>query len=123
VDLGRAARSVHDITAARGHALPALYWAAADLPTLANPGYEGAGIRILILVKQPPDGGELDVNTYARNAIQRSLRCLDRRGLAALAGRWRTLLHITASPARSATSPALPWSSLISSTATLRECR
>jgi hypothetical protein len=36
--------SVHDITAARAHALPALYRAAAaGLPTLADPGYDGAG--------------------------------------------------------------------------------
>ena len=36
--------SVHDLTAARAHALPALYHAAATgLPTLADPGYEGAG--------------------------------------------------------------------------------
>jgi hypothetical protein len=42
--------SVHDITAARYHALPALYpAAAAGLPTLADPGYDGAGIGIYIL--------------------------------------------------------------------------
>jgi hypothetical protein len=41
----------HDITAARAHALPALYRAAGDgLPTLADPGYEGAGVGILIPV-------------------------------------------------------------------------
>ena len=41
--------SVHDITAARAHALPALHpAAAAGLPALADPGYEGAGIGILI---------------------------------------------------------------------------
>jgi DDE superfamily endonuclease len=46
--------SVHDITTARLHALPALYRAAAaGLPTLADPGYEGAGLGILIPVKQP----------------------------------------------------------------------
>ena len=46
--------SVHDITAARLHALPALYpAAAAGLPTLADPGYDGAGIGIHIPVKQP----------------------------------------------------------------------
>ena len=56
--------SVHDITAARAHALPALYpAAAAGLPALADPGYEGAGIGILIPVKQPPGGRELDVKT------------------------------------------------------------
>jgi hypothetical protein len=75
--------SVHDLTAARGHALPALYRAAATgLPTLADPGYEGAGIGILIPVKQPIGGRELAVNTRTRNAIQRSLRCLGERGFA-----------------------------------------
>ena len=90
--------SVHDLTAARAHAFPALYLAAAaGLPTLADPGYEGAGTSILIPVRQPPDGRELDVNTRTRNAIQRSLRCLGERGFALLSQRWRTLQHITAS--------------------------
>src|SRR5437773_6154160 len=84
----------------RIHALPALYHAAADLPTLADPGYEGAGIGILILVKQPPDGRDLNISTRTRNAIQRSLRCLGERGFALLNQRWRTLQHITASPSK-----------------------
>jgi hypothetical protein len=65
---------VHDIIAARAHALPALYCAAAsaDLPTLADPGYDGAGIGILIPVKQPPGGQVLDINTRTRNALLRS---------------------------------------------------
>ncbi len=92
--------SVHDLTAARLHALPALYRAAAHLPTLADPGYEGAGIGILIPVKQPAGGRELDINTRTRNAIQRSLRCLGERGFALLTGRWRTLHHVTASPSK-----------------------
>lgn len=93
--------SVHDLTAARVHALPALYRAAAiGLPTLADPGYDGAGIGILIPVKQPPGGREPDINTRTRNAIQRSLRCLGERGFALLTGRWRTLQHITASPSK-----------------------
>jgi DDE superfamily endonuclease len=47
--------SIHDITAARRHAFAALYGAAADgLPTLADPGYDGAGIGIHTPVKQPP---------------------------------------------------------------------
>ncbi|MDH6136627.1 hypothetical protein P3T37_006058 [Kitasatospora sp. MAA4] len=46
--------STPDITAARIHTLPALYKAAADgLPTLADKGYIGAGIGILI--PAPPD--------------------------------------------------------------------
>jgi hypothetical protein len=93
--------SVHDFTAARVHALPALYRAAATgLHTLADPGYDGAGIGILIPVKQPSGGRELDINTRTRNAIQRSLRCLGERGFALLTGRWRTLQHITASPSK-----------------------
>ena len=50
--------SVHDITAARAHALPALYRpAATGLPTLADPGYDGAGIGIGIRIslKQHPE--------------------------------------------------------------------
>jgi hypothetical protein len=93
--------SVHDLTAARTHALPALYHAAAiGLPTLADPGYDGAGIGILIPVKQPTGGRELDINNRTRNALQRSLRCLGERGFALLNQRWRTLQHITASPSK-----------------------
>ena len=93
--------SVHDITAARAHALPALYHAAAaGLPALADPGYDGAGIGIHMPVKQPAGGRDLDINTRTRNAIQRSLRCLGERGFALLSQRWRTLQHITASPSK-----------------------
>jgi hypothetical protein len=93
--------SVHDITAARIHALPALYRAAArGLPALADPGYDGAGIGIHIPVRQPADGRDLDISTRTRNALQRSLRCLGERGFALLTQRWRTLQHITASPGK-----------------------
>jgi DDE superfamily endonuclease len=93
--------SVHDITAARLPALPALYPAAASgLSALADPGYDGAGIGIHIPVKQPPGGHDLDINTRTRNALLRSLRCLGERGFALLTGRWRTLQHITASPSK-----------------------
>jgi hypothetical protein len=93
--------SVHDLTAARLHALPALYQAAAaGLPALADPGYEGAGIGIHTLVKQSPGGRDLDVNTRTRNALQRSLRCLGERGFALLTQRWRALQHVTACPSR-----------------------
>jgi hypothetical protein len=93
--------SVHDITAARHHVVPALYQAAAaGLPTLADPGYDGAGIGIHIPARQPAGGQALDVDTRTRNALQRSLRCLGERGFALLTGRWRTLQHITASPGK-----------------------
>ena len=88
--------SVHDITAARLHALPGLYWAAAaDLPTLADPGYHGAGIGVHIPARQPAGGRELDIATRTRNALQRSLRCLGERGFALLNQRWRTLQHVS----------------------------
>jgi DDE superfamily endonuclease len=47
--------SGHDITAARLHALPALYHTAAQgLPTLADPGYEGTGTGIHIPSNSTP---------------------------------------------------------------------
>jgi len=93
--------SVHDITAARQHAFPALYRAAAlGMPTLADGGCEGAGIGIKIPVKQPPDGREPDIQTRTANMLQRSARCLGERGFALLTQRWAALQHITASPSR-----------------------
>ena len=93
--------SVHDITAARLHALPALYRAAArGLATLADPGYEGAGVGVHILVRQRAAARELDIGNRTRNALQRSLRCLGERGFALLTGRWRALQHITLSPGK-----------------------
>lgn len=92
--------SVHDLTAARDHVLGALYWAASrlDLPTLADSGYDGAGIGVSTPVRQPPDGRALDVDNRTYNALLRGLRCLGERGFALLTGRWRALRHFTASP-------------------------
>lgn len=70
------------------------------LPTLADNGYDGAGIGVLTPVKQPANGRVLDVDTRTYNALLRSLRCLGERGFALLTGRWRSLRHITASPRR-----------------------
>ncbi|GAA2350006.1 hypothetical protein GCM10010170_039300 [Dactylosporangium salmoneum] len=93
--------SAHDLTVARQHALGALYAAAArGLPTLADPGYDGAGIGVHTPVKQPADGRALDVDTRTYNMLLRSLRCLGERGLALLTQRWRALQHVTASPSR-----------------------
>jgi hypothetical protein len=93
--------SVHDITAARVHALPALYRAAArGMPTLADGGYEGAGIGILVPFKNPAGDQELDIGNRTRNALLRDLRCRGERGFALLTQRWATLQHITADPRR-----------------------
>lgn len=63
--------SAHDITAARTHALPALYNAAAQgLRTLTDKGYTGAGIGILV----PAKGRNLDADTLSRNTIIGVLR-------------------------------------------------
>jgi DDE superfamily endonuclease len=93
--------SVHDVTAARWHALPALYRAAAlGMPTLADGGYEGAGIGILTPVKKPAGNQELDPDTRTRNALLRGLRSQGERGFALLTQRWAALQHITADPDR-----------------------
>lgn len=94
--------SDHDISCARANTLPALYAAASrlNLPTLADNGYDGAGIGVLTPVKHPTDGNELDIDTRTHNMLLRALRCLGERGFALLAGRWRTLQHITVSPSK-----------------------
>ena len=92
--------SVHDLTAARWHALPALYRAAAlEMPALADTGYQGAGIGILTPVKSPAGNQELDIER-TRNALLRDLRCRGERAFALLTQRWAALQHITADPGR-----------------------
>ncbi|TWP43044.1 transposase family protein [Lentzea tibetensis] len=92
--------SVHDLTAARDHVLGALYWAHSqlDLPTLADNGYDGAGIGVLTPVKQPVDGQTLDPDTRTYNTLLRGLRRLGERGFALLTGRLRAQRHLTTNP-------------------------
>lgn len=95
--------STPDITAARLHVLPALYKAAADgLPTLADKGYIGAGIGILIPTRRPKGQSEqaLHADTRTRNSLIRGVRALGERAAAELKQRWRTLQHVTLSPSR-----------------------
>jgi hypothetical protein len=104
--------------------LPALYpAAAAGLPTLADPGYDGAGIGIHIPVRQPADGRELD--TDARTATRCSARCAAsaNAGSPCSPAAGAPCSTSPPAPARSAISPVQPWSSLISSTATSNENR
>ena len=90
---------VHDITAARACALPALYRAAAlGMPTLADSGYEGAGIGICVPVKNPGGNQELAIGDRTRNTLLRGLRFQGERGFALLTQRWTVLQHTTASP-------------------------
>jgi hypothetical protein len=92
---------VRDITAARRHALPALYRAASRaLPCPADGGYEGAGIGVHLPVKSPAGNQELDIGTRTRNSLLRGLRYQGERGFALLTQRWATLQRLTASPRR-----------------------
>lgn len=92
---------VHDITAARAHALPLLCRAAANgMPTLADCGCDGAGIGIHVPVKNPGGNRQLDPDNRTRNSLLRGLRSQGERGFALLSQRWTTLQRITASPRR-----------------------
>jgi len=91
---------VHDITAAREHVLAILRPYLNDLPVMADSGYEGAGCGVHVPVRKPPGGGELDLDTRARNALLCSLRCLGERRFALMSQRWRTLQRVTLSPGK-----------------------
>jgi hypothetical protein len=89
--------STHDITAARAHALPALYHAAKHgLPTLTDKGYTGAGIGIHV----PAKGRALDPDTATRNDLLNALRAIAERGNAILKLRWPALQRIHLCPRR-----------------------
>ena len=92
--------NVHDLAAARENVLGVLRPFLDAMPVLADPGYEGAGHGVHVPVKKPAGVKELDIDTRARNALLRSVRCLGERGFALLTQRWKTLQHVTASPGR-----------------------
>jgi hypothetical protein len=89
--------STHDITAAREHALPALYPAATrGLPTLTDKGYAGAGIGILV----PTKGPNLAPDHQTRNAMISVLRAPAERANALLKRTWKALERVTLDPWR-----------------------
>lgn len=89
--------STHDITAARAHCLGALYKAAADgVPTLADKGYEGAGIGVYTPVK----GRNLDIENRSYNMLLTAVRAIGERANAELKQRWRCLRRIRLCPNR-----------------------
>lgn len=91
--------STHDITAARIHALPALYpAAAAGLRTLADKGYTGAGIGVLVPIK----GANLAPDNRTRNTVISALRSPAERANALLKRTWKTLERVTLDPRASA---------------------
>lgn len=92
-----------DITAARIHALPAPYRAAADgLPTPADKGCIGTGIGIHVPVRRPEGRSEpaLHADTRTTDNLSRGIRALGERAAAEVKRRWRTLQHVTVSPSR-----------------------
>ena len=92
--------NVNDLSAARETVLAVVSAFTAQLPVLADGGYEGAGHGVLTPVKKPKGMTELDINTRTRNALIRSLRCIGERGFALLTQRWQTLKLVTISPGR-----------------------
>jgi DDE superfamily endonuclease len=89
--------SAHDIAAAREHCLGALYKLAADgVPTLADKGYEGAGIG----VHPPIKGHGLHADNRSYNTLLTGLRAIGERANAELKERWRCLRRIRLCPTR-----------------------
>ena len=89
--------STHDITAARAHALPALYpAAAAGLPTLTDKGYTGAGIGIHVPIK----GQNLAPDNRTRNRLISALRAPAERANSLLKRTWKALERVTLDPWR-----------------------
>jgi hypothetical protein len=89
--------STHDITAARIHALPALYpAAAAGLPVLTDKGYAGAGIGIQVPIK----GHKLCPDNRTHNKLINALRAPAERANALLKSTWRALRRVTLDPWR-----------------------
>ena len=90
----------NDLSAAREMVLSVIGEFSAELPCLADGGYEGAGHGILTPVKKPKGTKEPGINDQTRNALIRSVRCKGERGFALLSQRWKTLLLVTMSPGR-----------------------
>jgi DDE superfamily endonuclease len=98
VSAGRPGSTV-DLTAARELVLPTLYpYAARGLPVLADKGYTGAGIGVLVPYKNRPEG-PLHVNNRCYNELITALRAPAERANALL-GRWRALDRVTVCPQR-----------------------
>jgi hypothetical protein len=91
--------STVDLTSARELVLPTLYpHAVRGLPVLADKGYTGAGIGVLVPYKNRPEG-PLHVNNRCYNQLITAMRAPAERANALL-GRWRALDRVTVCPQR-----------------------
>jgi DDE superfamily endonuclease len=91
--------SAHDLAAARATGFLGTLQAAAallGLPTLADKGYDGAGIG----VHTPAKGAHLAPSTACRNQLLTRLRAEGERGIALLKTRWKALRHVRLCPRR-----------------------
>jgi hypothetical protein len=70
------------------------------IEVLADPGYQGAGLGVIVPFAQPADGNVLAVDNRCHNRLQRFLRCRGERGFALLTERSTALKHTTLSPSR-----------------------
>ncbi|WP_170127295.1 transposase family protein [Kineococcus rhizosphaerae] len=93
--------STHDLTAARVHALPALYRASRNgVPTLADKAYTGAGVGIRVPIRRPRGRQVLDAPTQGWNSYVNSARVFVEHGIAHLKSRWRALQRVSLCPWR-----------------------
>jgi hypothetical protein len=91
---------VNDLGAVKEEILAVVSPFTAEMPVLADGGYEGAGHGILTPVSKRKGMRELDLSNQTRNALIRATRCKGERGFALLTQRWKTLQHVTASPSK-----------------------
>jgi hypothetical protein len=85
--------SAHDLAAARATGFHGTLHAAAallGLATLADKGYDGAGIGVCT----PAEGGRLAPSTATRNRLLTRLRAKGERGIALLKTRREALRHV-----------------------------
>lgn len=92
--------NVNDLSAAREMVLAVIGAFTAEMPCLADGGYEGAGHGVLTSARTPKGNQELDIDNRTRNALIRSVRCKGERGFALLTQCWQILKHVTMSPGR-----------------------
>jgi hypothetical protein len=93
--------SEHDLTVARQEVFPTAYPYLADIPFLADGGYNGAPHDVKTPVPRPEEGQpELSKDIRTDNRVLRGLRFRGERAFALLFGRWKALRHVTMSPRR-----------------------
>ncbi len=90
----------HDLTAARHHGvIDALREVRAELPTLADLGYEGAADIVRVPIKKPA-GGTLTDDQKTINALIRGIRGIGERANALLIMRFKAMRRVSLCPWR-----------------------